>query len=118
MTIKVYEASSSIGARVLKVQELKAQIDALERQVDAEKAYLLGHAIRQGLQSIKCGATTITRRERASWVYSQAVKDAEKRLKSKKQQEQDNGTAVNTPSEHLLVTISAKVLLTAQLQEA
>lgn len=111
MTTKAYEPTSSIGARILKVQDLKAQIDALEQQLDAEKAYLFGHVIRQDLQSIKCGATTLTRRERASWTYSDAVKTAEARLKDRKQREQRNGTAVNTPTEHLLVTISAKALI-------
>jgi capsule polysaccharide export protein KpsE/RkpR len=117
MTAKVYDPTSSIGARILKVQSLKAQIDALEQQLDAEKAYLHGHVTRQGLQGVKCGATTLTVRERASWAYSDAVKTAEAKLKARKQREQNDGTAVNTPSEHLLVTISAKALVAIQLQE-
>lgn len=114
MSTKTYEPGSSIGDRILKVQAIKAQIDALEQELDSQKAYLLGHAIRQGLTTIKCGATTVTRRERACWVYSQGVKDAEKRLKARKTREQEDGTAINTPSEHLLVTISAKAILAAQ----
>ena len=114
MTVKTYEAGSSIGDRILRVQALKAQIDALEQELDSQKAYLQGHAIRQGLTSLKCEATTLTLRERLTWFYSQGVKDAEKRLKARKTREQEDGTAINTVNQHLVVTISAKAILAAQ----
>jgi hypothetical protein len=44
MTTKTYEAGSRIGDRIIRVQELKAQINALEAELDSEKAYLLAHA--------------------------------------------------------------------------
>lgn len=111
MTIKDYTPDSSIGERLTEVQRLKLEIDRLSDLLDAEKAYLLGHAIRNNYDSLRCGAVTVSRRERASWTYSEALQDAEARLKERKSREQKNGTAVNNPSEHLIVTFSAKVAL-------
>jgi hypothetical protein len=111
MTAKDYTADSSIGKRLAEVQRIKLEIDRLTDLLDAEKAYLLGHAIRNDYDSLTCGAVTVSRRERASWTYSQALRDAEAKLKQRKAREQDNGTAVNNPTEHLVVTFSAKVAL-------
>lgn len=108
---KVYQPTTSIGARIQRVQDLKVQIDALERELDQERAYLLGHMLRQDLKSVQCGPTTVTRRERANWIYSETVKRSEKTLKARKQREQEDGTAINNPTEHVIVTISAKAIL-------
>lgn len=114
MSSKTYEPTSSIGARIVRVQEIKAQINALEAQLDAEKAYLQGHAERHGLQSVVCGPTTLSRRQRITWVYSEGTRDAERKLKVRKQREQDNGIATGKASEHLVITTSVKALVAAQ----
>lgn len=111
METKEYKAGTPIGDRIVKVQSLRAQIEALEAELDAEKAYLLGHLLRQDLKGAKCGATSVIRRERANWLYSEAIKRSEKTLKARKQREQEDGTAINNPTEHLMVTISGAVLV-------
>lgn len=113
MTVKTYSPDSAIGERLLEVQRLKLEIDRLAELLDAEKAYLLGHAIRHDYDTLACGAVKVSRRERAAWTYSAALQDAEAKLKERKSREQKNGTAVNTPSEHLVVSFSAKVALQA-----
>lgn len=112
MTTKDYLADSNIGKRLVEVQRLKLEIDRLTDLLDAEKAYLLGHAIRNDYDSLRCGAVAVSRRERASWTYSQALQDAEAKLKQRKGREQENGTAVNKPTEHLVITFSAKIAMT------
>jgi thymidylate synthase ThyX len=120
MTAKDYTADSSIGKRLAEVQRIKLEIDRLTDLLDAEKAYLLGHAIRNDYDSLTCGAVKVSRRERPSWTYSEALQDAEAKLKERKAREQKNGTAINKPTEHLIVTFSAKVALsnTITLQKA
>lgn len=113
--VKVYEPNTAIGTRLSEVQRLKLEIDQLTEQLDQQKAYLLGHAIRNSFDGLKCGPITLSRRERVSWVYSDAVKQAERRLKDRKQTEQEKGIAIGTTSEHSVVTFSAKIALSSQL---
>jgi hypothetical protein len=70
MTTKTYEAGSRIGDRIIRVQELKAQINALEAELDSEKAYLLAHAENHEFQCLQCGPTKLSRRERIVWTIS------------------------------------------------
>jgi hypothetical protein len=111
MTIKDYTPTSSIGQRLAEVQRIKLEIDRLNEALDKEKAYLLGHAIRSDYDSLRCGAIIVSRRERASWTYSDGLQDAEAKLKARKTREQKNGTAVNNPTEHLVINFSAKIAL-------
>lgn len=110
-----YTPDSSIGKRLAEVQRLKLEIDHLNDLLDEEKAYLLGHAIRNDFDALRCGAVTVSRRERPSWTYSEALQDAEAKLKQRKNREQQNGTAINKPTEHVVVTFSAKVALTQNI---
>lgn len=112
--VKDYTAGSPIGARISKVQALKAQIEALEAQLDEEKAYLLGHAIRNNLDGLRCGVVTLSRRERPAWTYTDKVKAAEARLKAQKAAEQKSGAATAKVSEHIVVTFDVKALVAAQ----
>jgi hypothetical protein len=114
MTTKTYEAGSRIGDRIIRVQELKAQINALEAELDSEKAYLLAHAENHEFQCLQCGPTKLSRRERIVWTYSDSIKQAEKRLKGRKQQEQDSGVALASHSNHLVITTSIKDLVAIQ----
>jgi hypothetical protein len=108
---KIYDESTALGQRILEVQSLKSQIEALEDKLDEHKAYLLAHAIRHDLKALKCGAVTLSRRERANWTYSEALRKAEAALKTRKTKEQQDGIAVNRPTESLVVNLSAKILL-------
>lgn len=116
--IKDYHPTEGIGQRLTEIQRIKLEIDRLTEQLDEHKAYLLGHAIRNGYDSLRCGALVASRRERASWVYSEALQDAEAKLKARKQREQKNGTAVNNPTEHLVINFSAKIALANTAIEA
>lgn len=116
MTAKTYTPDSGIGERLTEVQRLKLEIDRLSAELDEHKAYLLGHAIRNDYDSLSCGAVTVSRRERASWTYSEALQNAEANLKDRKAREQKNGTAVNNPTEHVVVTFSAKAVLLAKVE--
>ncbi len=116
--VKDYPAGTGIGDRLAEVQSIKLQIEALEAKLDEHKAYLLGHAIRNNLDGLRHGALILSRRARATWVYSQAIKTAEAKLKQRKQAEQEDGIAVAKETEHLVVTFSAKIALANQLIEA
>jgi hypothetical protein len=116
--VKDYPAGTGIGDRLAEVQRIKLQIDALEAKLDEHKAYLLGHAIRNNLDALRHGALVLSRRARATWVYSQAIKAAEAKLKQRKLSEQEAGIAVAKETEHLVVSFSAKVALANQLIEA
>lgn len=111
MATKTYERGTSIGERLHDVQTIKLEIDRLTALLDEHKAYLLGHAIRNGFDSLSCGPLVVSRRERVNWLYSASLKQAERRLKDRKQAEQDNGTAVAVATEHLVVSFSARVAL-------
>ena len=111
MTVKTYTPDSSIGKRLSDVQRIKLEIDRLNEQLDEHKAYLLGHAIRNDYTTLQLGALKISRRERAFWSYSEALQDAEAKLKDRKVREQKNGTATNTPTEHLVINFSVKAIL-------
>jgi hypothetical protein len=116
--VKDYPAGTGIGDRLAEVQSIRLQIDALEAKLDEHKAYLLGHAIRNNLDGLRHGALVLSRRARATWVYSQAIKTAESKLKQRKLDEQEAGIAVSKQSEHLVVTFNVKAALTNQLIEA
>jgi len=116
--VKDYPAGTGIGDRLAEVQSIKLQIDALEAKLDEHKAYLLGHAIRNNLDGLRYGALILSRRARATWIYSQSVKAAEAKLKERKRIEQDKGIAEAILTEHLVVTFSAKIALANQLIEA
>jgi hypothetical protein len=111
MTVKTYTTDSSIGERLSEVQRIKLEIDRLNEELDKHKAYLLGHAIRNDYTTLQLGPLKLSRRERASWSYSEALQDAEAKLKDRKLREQKNGTAINTPSEHLVINFSVKAIL-------
>lgn len=116
MTSKTYTADSAIGKRLANVQRVKLEIDRLTEELDEDKAYLLGHAIRNNFDSLQLGPLKVSRRERAFWSYSEALQDAEAKLKDRKVREQKNGTATNTPSEHLVITFSVKAVLLDKVQ--
>ncbi len=118
MTIKAYERGTSIGERLDDVKRIKLEIDRLEALLDEHKAYLLGHAIRNNYDGLRLGGMTLSRRQRVSWVYSRSIKQAESRLKERKQEEQNDGTAIGSPSEHLVINFDAKAILLAQQVEA
>lgn len=118
MTIKTYERGTSIGERLDDVKRIKLEIDRLTALLDEHKAYLLGHAIRNDYQALRLGEMTLSRRERASWVYSPRVKNAEQQLKLQKLQEQNAGTAKCNLSEHLVINFDVKAVLLAQQVEA
>lgn len=110
-THKAYKADTGIGKRLARVQELMTTIETLERELDEQKAYLLGHAIRSELHSMQFEYMKATVCETTRWVYSDSVKQSEKRLKAKKAREQEDGTAIGTKSQHIRVTFSAKGIL-------
>jgi len=116
MTAKTYTPDSSIGERLTEVQRIKLEIDRLNEELDGHKAYLLGHAIRNNYDSLACGAVTVSRRQRASWTYSEALQKVEANLKDRKAREQKNGTAINSPTEHVVVTFSAKAVLLTKVE--
>jgi len=111
MTIKDYAPTSSIGQRLTEVQRIKLEIDKLTEALDKEKAALLGHAIRNGYDGLSCGALTVSRRERISWVYSDSLQEAEAKIKQRKIKEQKSGIAIGKSSEHLVINFSAKTIL-------
>lgn len=117
MNVKTYERGTSIGERLDDVQRIKLEIDRLQAILDEHKAYLLGHAIRNGYDALKCGDMTLSRRERVNWVYSRSIKQAEARLKERKQEEQNDGTAIGSASEHLVITFDAKAVLLRHLNQ-
>ena len=118
MTAKDYTSDSSIGKRLLEVQRIKCEIDKLTEQLENEKAYLLGHAIRNNYSSLRIGALTLSRRERQTWDYSDNIKRLEKNLKARKENERDQGVATCNKSEHLVINISGKIALSLQKVEA
>jgi hypothetical protein len=111
MSIKTYTEDSAIGQRLVELQRTKLEIDRLTELLDQQKAYLLGHAIRNNFEKLTLGPLTVARRERAAWSYSEALQDAEAKLKARKLREQQNGTATNKPTEHLVINFSAKAVL-------
>lgn len=111
MIIKEYTPDSSVGSRITEIQRLKLEIDRLTEELDGHKAYLLGHAIRNDYDSLRVGALTLIRRQKASWTYSPALYEAEARVKARKVREQKDGTAINNPTEHLVINFSAKTVL-------
>jgi len=115
MATKDYTSDSGIGERLGEVQRIKLEIDRLNDLLDKQKAYLLGHAIRNNLDSLRCGAVAVSRRERASWTYSKDLQYAEAKVKKRKSREQQTGVAINQPTEHLVVTFSAKVAIAQQI---
>ena len=115
MATKDYTPASGIGERLGEVQRIKLEIDRLNDLLDKQKAYLLGHAIRNNLDTLRCVPVAVSRRERASWTYSEALQDAEAKLKARKLREQNNGTATNNPSEHLVISFSAKAILISKI---
>lgn len=108
---KFYDAESTIGQRILKAQRIKAQIDSLTAEYEAEKEALLAHAVRNNFRSLTCGAVSFIRRSVARWTYSKATRNAEALLKITKKEEQENGKAVNNPTESLTISVSAKALI-------
>lgn len=117
MNVKTYQRGTGIGERLDDVQRIKLEIDRLQALMDEHKAYLLGHAIRNGYDALRCGNMTLSRRERVSWVYSKSIKQAEARLKQRKQEEQNDGTAIGSASEHLVVTFDAKAILLQNINQ-
>lgn len=116
MAIKEYTPDSSIGSRLAEVQRLKLEIDRLTEQLDEHKAYLLGHVIRNNYDGLRIGALTLSRRQKPSWTYSPALYEAEARVKARKVREQKDGTAINKPTEHLVINFSAKSILLSQVE--
>lgn len=117
-SIKDYASGTGIGDRIAEVQALTLQIEALESKLDEHKAYLLGHALRNDLQTLRLGAFKLSVRTRQSWRYSDAVKASEAKLKARKSTEQAKGIATATPSQHLVCLFDAKAALSQNLIEA
>lgn len=109
--IKEYTAAEGIGQRLAEVQRITLEIEALKESLEKEKAYLLGHAIRNDYNGLRYGALLVSRRCNTSWVYSDSTKKAEAALKAKKAKEQQNGTATAAKSESLVVNVSGKIAL-------
>jgi len=116
--VKNYALGTGIGDRLAEVQRIKLDIDRLSAQLDEHKAYLLGHTVRNNLDGLSSGPLTLLRRARATWFYSDNLKQAERRLKERKLQEQEKGIATSHLTEHLVVNFSVKSAISNQLIEA
>lgn len=116
--VKDYAPGTGIGDRLAEVQRIKLDIDRLSARLDEHKAYLLGHAVRNNLDGLSSGPLTLLRRARATWFYSDNLKQAERRLKERKLQEQEKGIATSHLTEHLVVNFSVKSAISNQLIEA
>ena len=108
---KDYQADTGIGKRLARVQELMTAIESLEKELDEQKSYLLGHALRNELHCMQYQHMKATVCETTRWIYSDSVKQSEKRLKAKKVREQEDGTAIGNKSQHIRVTFAAKAIL-------
>jgi len=114
MTVKTYTADSSIGKRLAKVQQLTLEIDRLKEQLEEEKAFLLGHALRNDYTGLKLGPLSLALVTKANWSYSSTVAQAKARLKHLELAEQESGVAKKTVSTFLRASLSAKVALRNQ----
>jgi hypothetical protein len=115
---KEYTAESGIGQRLAEVQRLALEAERVKEALDAEKAYLLAHAVRQGLSGVRCGATTLSVREDATYTYSAAVQKAETALKLRKEKERATGVATKATKDTAVVTVSGKAALALGLVAA
>jgi hypothetical protein len=109
--IKTYTADSSIGKRLAEVQRLSLEIDRLQEQLDDHKAFLLAHAKRNGFEKLIHGPVSASVRGRQSWTYSPGLQAVAARLKDRQKQEQKEGVATASTTEHLVVAFSARISL-------
>lgn len=116
MTSKRYEIGTGIGDRLAEVQRLKIEIDRLTSELEEQKAYLMGHAVRNNLDSLQFGAMTLSKRGRTTWTYSPALIEARDRVKAREKREQADGTAKAKITEHMVISFDAKAILSANIQ--
>ena len=107
MSAQVFSPTSLIGQRVIKTARLSAEIDRLTAELGEEKAHLLAYAKEKGHSGLKSGGFTFSRRTKATWLFSDAVKTLSSRLKALQEKEKENGKAAKVEgAEHLVLSVS------------
>jgi len=88
--------------------DLKRQIDELELQLQAHRAWLLDHLQATGDTAITLGNFTAALRTRANWDYTPALAREMLRIRNEQKLEQVRGKAINKPTAYVALTFKAE----------
>lgn len=117
MTIKDCKPESSLGKSMDRIMALKAEIDVLAEQLEAEKSALLKRSIRDQVEGYRLGAMTVSRRSKQTWTYSEQLQLQKANIKAMEKIEQTTGAATSQKSEHMVITFQARILLREQVAQ-
>ena len=85
-----------------KYVQLKKQIDALQKELDAVKDDAL-NAVKQDGGKVESDTVVASCRSRVSWEYTDAVSHLQNQVKALKKEEEASGAATKKESEFLVI---------------
>lgn len=101
---RAYTPAGDVGKHLAAARALQLQIQELTAQYDTERAWLLKHMQRQGLNSVELGAIRCVLKERSRWTYSAATEREMQALQVTQKWEQSHGVAENNPTYYTAIS--------------
>lgn len=105
---RAYTPSGDVGKHLAAARALQLQIQELSAKYDTERAWLLAHMQRQGLNSVELGAVRCVLKERSRWTYSPETERDMQALQVTQKWEQSHGVASNNPTYYTAISEALK----------
>ena len=101
---RTYTVTGALGRKLRQAEQLTIEIARLKEQLDPLREEILDHMIKQDLAVCEAGNFTAIRKQRHNWEYSAHCKNEKLALTNLQQWEQQQGTAIDTPTTYLQLT--------------
>ena len=101
---RTYTVTGALGRKLRRAEQLTAEIARLKEELDPLREEILDHMIKQDLAVCEAGQLTAIRKHRHKWEYSPHCQNEMLALRNLQQWEQQQGTAIDTPTTYLQLT--------------
>ena len=98
---RTYTVTGQLGRKLRRAEQLTNEIAKLKEELDPIRDYILQYLISRDLSVAEAGDFQAIRKQRHKWEYTQATEFEMAKVRNLQKWEQQQGTAVDTPTTYL-----------------